>query len=275
MAGLKTGRLPVALEGVAGTARRVSELRRSAGVALVYPLIVLSLTWILGLFVLIKIAPVTAHMLAEFQVTSEAVEIAVERLVATLPIWGTLVPLLFATYLGWAWYRSSHVSGDVELHPLLAFGAVRTLAGLNRACRSASLADLLGLMLAHNVPLPEAVELASAAVGSRSLAAGGKELAESLARGEPISRPPRGFPPLLAWLLASGHSQERLLKSLARTAEVYRAEISRRTQFLSIYTPLVLTIAVAGGFVFFYTLLTLGPWIAIMRRLSEPYGPFF
>ena len=40
-AGLRAGRLPAALEGVARTARRISQLRRSIGLSLIYPVILL------------------------------------------------------------------------------------------------------------------------------------------------------------------------------------------------------------------------------------------
>jgi type II secretory pathway component PulF len=275
LAGLKAGRLSVALEGVAATARRVADLRRTIGMSLFYPALVLSLTWCMGLFMLVKIAPVNALMLREFGVTRLPVERVVDLLVSTLPIWGALVPLAIVSYLTYVWYSSGRVSRGAELHPLLSLGAVRTLAAMQRACRYASLTDLLRLLIAHDVPLPEAVELASAAVGSGSLTAGGRELARSLAQGEPLVRSPSGFPHLIAWMLASGHSQERLLRSLARTAEVYRAEVTRRSQWLSLYAPLVLTIVVAGGFVFLYAALTLGPWLAIMRQLTEPFKQAF
>jgi type II secretory pathway component PulF len=125
------------------------------------------------------------------------------------------------------------------------------------------------------VPLHEAVELASSAVGSRSIARGGKQLALSLARGERVDRAPPGFPPMLAWTIAGGSSQSRLSRSLARTAEVYRDEATRHSQWLTFYAPLVLTIVVCGGVVFIYGVLTLGPWLAIMQRLSQPYSTFF
>src|SRR5438034_53786 len=54
---------------------------------------------------------------------------------------GPLLPLAFAVWLGWAWYRSGLLAEGRELHPLLTFGAVGTLARLQRASRLASLAD--------------------------------------------------------------------------------------------------------------------------------------
>jgi type II secretory pathway component PulF len=275
LAGLKAGRLPMALESVARTARRVSELRRSIGLALLYPLIVLLLTWVLGLFVVVQIAPVMVAMLTEFDVTSPAVHDAFEKLVYTLPIWGAVIPLVFASYMAWVWYASGRASLGFELHPLFSFGALGTLARMQRASRYASLAELLSLLVINDVPLPDAVRLASAALGSRRISEGGAALADRLGRGEPVHDAPPGFPPLLAWMIAAGYSKDHLVRSLSRTAEVYRDEVTRRSQWLAVYAPLMLTIVVAGSAVLLYAGLTLGPWLAIMRRLTMPYSTFF
>jgi general secretion pathway protein F len=270
-AGLRAGRLPAALEDVARTARVVSQLRRSIGLALLYPMVVLSLTWVLGLAILIKVMPVMLGMLREYGLANSTLDIALERLIATAPWWGPVVPILLLLWFAWIWHRTGRVSAGVELHPLLAFGAVRSLALMQRAARCASLAELLALLLNHNVPLPEAVDLASGAIGSRSLARGGRELAERLRRGERIDKPPSDFPPLLAWTIASGQAQGQLAMALAHSAEVYRDEANRRSQWLSLYVPLFLTFAVCGGVVFIYAKLTLGPWIALLRKISAPF----
>jgi general secretion pathway protein F len=274
-AGLRAGRLPAALEGISHTARLISQLRNSVGLSLLYPSVVLVLTWVLGLFVTTSIAPLMLHMLGDFDVISPRAQATFEQILPMLPVCGFLIPLAFGGWLAWVWNRSGRVAAGIELHPLLSFGAVGNLARMQRASRCASVAELLGLMLQHDVPLAEAVELASAAVGSPALAAGGKVLAERLTRGETIRDVPKGFPPLLAWMLASGLPQAQLCRSLARSAEVYREEVARRSQWLMLYVPLVLTIVISGGVVLIYALLTLGPWLAILRRLTQPHFSSF
>jgi type II secretory pathway component PulF len=135
----------------------------------------------------------------------------------------------------------------------------------------ASLADLLVLLIQNEVPLAEAIELASQACGSSALARGGQQFAEQLRRGERMDKTPEGFSPLLAWTLAGGQSQSQLLRSLTRSAQVYRDEFNRRGQWLSIYVPLFLTIGLGGGVALVYAAVTLGPWVAIMQRLSQPF----
>ncbi len=270
-AGVRAGRLPMAMEGISQTARRIGQLRNSIYLALLYPLMVLLVMWGLGVFVLMRIGPVLSRTLVAFDVTGPWIVDWYDAAARHATWAGPLIPLAFGVWLAWAWYRCGRIAEGRELHPLLTFGAVGVLARLQRASRLSSLADLLSLLIANHVSLPDATELASAAVGSAQLARGGKELAEQLRRGEIIEKAPAGFPPVLAWTLAGGQSQPRLIRTLTRAAEVYRDEVTRRSQWLTIYVPLFATIGICGSLVCLYALLTLGPWIALMRRMAEPY----
>lgn len=269
IAGQRGGRLSAALEGVAHSARRISQLRRTIGLSLLYPLIVLLVAWGLFWFVIGKLTPVMLVAMSDVGLPTEPFAAILDWLSRTAALWQVLVPLIAAAWLAWVWIQSGRVARGVELHPWLSFGAAGTLARMRRAGRISSLADLLALLVSHDVPLPEAIDLASAAVGSVQIERGGKELAERLNRGEKIDRVPAGFPPLIAWTLTGGGDPRRLPQILRRTAETYRDEFNRRGQWLQIYVPLA-TAAACGMIVVLYALLTLLPWIAIMHQLSRP-----
>jgi general secretion pathway protein F len=271
IAGVRAGRLPVALQGISQTARRISQLRSMIYLSLLYPLMVLIVTWTMGVFVLVTLGPVFAKIIVDFDVAGPWV-IDMYNAAGRHARWvGPLLPLAFALWMAWAWLRAGQVARGTELHPLLSFGAVGTMARLQRASRLATLSDLLALLVGNSVPLAEAVEMASAAVGSKTIMAGGKQLAHQLGRGEAIRGVPTGFPPLLAWTIAGARSQPQLVRSLRRAADVYREEAARRSQWLMAYVPLVATIGICGGLVFVYAALTLGPWLALMYRISLPY----
>ncbi len=270
LAGVRSGRLPIALQDISQTARRISQLRSTIYLSLLYPLMILIVTWNLGVFVMVKIGPVLARMMIEFDVAGPwAAELYDAG--SRHAVWiGPLLPVAFAAWIFWAWHRAGRIAHGVELHPLLAFGAIGTLTRLQRASRLSSLSDLLALLISNSVPLPEAVDIASSAVGSPEIARGGKGFAEKLAGGQTINNAPAGFPPVLAWTITGAKSQSQLLRSLRRAAEVYRDEATRRSQWLVLYVPLVATIVVCGGLVFGYAALTLGPWLALMWRISQP-----
>jgi type II secretory pathway component PulF len=140
---------------------------------------------------------------------------------------------------------------------------------MQRAGRQATLSELLALLVSNDVPLAEAVELATAATGSSELTRSGQELAGRIRRGETGGRAPKGFSPLLAWTLACGN-REQLYRILKRSAQLYRDEFNRRGQWIALYVPLIATGVVAALVVVLYGIISLGPWILIMHRLSDP-----
>jgi len=269
-AGQRVGRLPAALEDVARTARRVNQLRWAIGLALIYPSILLIIAWGLLSFVLMKITPVMMRMMQELGLVSQTVVEFFDRVPAWMEICGPLLAGAVFAWALWVWLQSGRVARGVELHPWLSMGAIGTLARLQRAGRIASLAELLALLVSHETPLPEAVALASSAVGSPSIARGGHELAARLRAGEQHDRLPADFPPLVAWTLVSSTSPTQLVRALKRMAEVHSDELTRRGQWLALYVPLVLTAGIGGTIVLAYAMLTLLPWILILYRLAEP-----
>lgn len=269
-AGVRAGRLPAALEEVSRTARRISHLRTTVGTAILYPLVVLLVAWGLFQFSVIRILPIMLGVMQDVGIPTESWQQLASRIAETRGLWGSLVPAVVVLWLAWLWYRTGRVAAGVELHPLLAWGALGSLGRMQRAGRMAAFSDLLALLVNHEVPLDEAVELASSAVGSPRLAASGRELAGQIRRGQVGGPAPAGFAPLLAWTLTSGSRQANLPQVLHRTAQTYRDEFHRRSKWLEIYVPLVATVLVAGGVVATYALVSLGPWIVVMHRLANP-----
>ena len=268
-AGLRVGRLPAALEGVANTSRRIRHLRTTLGTALVYPLVVLVLAWVLFVFMLVRVLPVMLQVMREVEPAADEWRVYALAIADWAFWWGWATPIVFLAWVLWAWYQSSIVSAGLGMPGFLDWGAIGSLRRMQRAGRLAAMSDLLALLVTHDVPLPEAVSLASEASGSPQLAAGGRELAERIRRGQITEKPPAGFSPLLAWTLTCGRG-DKLPQMLRRTAQVYRDEFNRRGQWLTLYVPLIATALVGGSVVAIYALLSLGPWIVIMRRLADP-----
>jgi type II secretory pathway component PulF len=268
-AGLRAGRLPAALEGVAHTARRISQLRTSLGISLLYPLIVLLIAWGLFSFGMLRLLPVMFASLVDVMPVAAQWAPWLERLEASSPWWRVLVPTVVVLASGWIWFRSGQVAQGIEIHPLLSWGGLGTWSRMQRAGRQATLSELLALLISNDVPLAEAVELATAATGSRQLTESGRELASRIRQGETAGRAPRGFSPLLAWTLTCGN-REQLFRILKRSAQLYRDEFNRRGQWISLYVPLFATGMVAAIVVVLYGIISLGPWILIMHRLGDP-----
>lgn len=268
-AGIRVGRLPAALEGISQSARRTAQLRWMISMAIVYPLIVMSVGYCLFTFTLTYLAPVMAEALADHGVPITPVHQGLTWLGKTVWLWGIALPVLVLGWLAWLWWRAGRVAAGVELHPLLSFGAVTTMLKMRRAGRLAAMCDCLALLTEYGVPLPEAVPLAARTTGAKKLEKAAKELGEQMTRGERAAVPVKDFPPLLAWMLTSGQLQQDLPHVLRRAGEVYRDEANRHAQWLRLYVPLILTMVFGGGTVIAYATVTLGPFLLILYRFSE------
>src|SRR3954471_81507 len=104
-AGARSGRLPAALEGLARYVRSYSEARSSIGVALWYPILVLSLAYALFLGLVIEVIP---RFIGAFE--SLGIEIIgplrwLERVGELAPYWWPAWPILLLL-LAIAWWRS-------------------------------------------------------------------------------------------------------------------------------------------------------------------------
>jgi type II secretory pathway component PulF len=210
-----------------------------------------------------------ADTLADHSLQDNIVQRMLAWLGETAPLWGIGLPVIVLAWFGWLWWRAGRVAAGVELHPLLSFGAVSTMLKMRRAGRLAAMCDCLALLTEYGVPLHEAVPLAARTTGAKRLEAAATELGEQIARGERLAAAPKQFPPLLAWMLTSGELQQDLPKVLRRGAEVYRDEANRWAQWLRLYVPLILTIVFGGGTVALYAIVTLGPFVLILRHLTE------
>ena len=110
LAGVRSGRLPAALESLSTTLHRLADIRRSFSVAMLYPMIVLLVASGLLLFSLSRPIPVVVHFYEAFELRQPAVFqflLAIAYfLQRTLP-WFWLGLML---WIGWWLYRSSRAT---------------------------------------------------------------------------------------------------------------------------------------------------------------------
>jgi general secretion pathway protein F len=271
IAGLRSGNLAAALEGLATTTRRVREMRRIVGVALAYPLFVAVLA--IGLFAALARmwAPAVAQTYAEWRVSKDALLSAIIWLGERALWWAPWVPLVIvAAALAW-WIRSGRAARVRTSGWTSRLAWVPTLARLSKAGRMASFTEVLRLLIQHRIALPEALRLAGEASGDRRLEQNSRQMAERLERGgRRGDESSSGFPPLLAWLLAGGAPESQLVSALDHLARAYRHDALRMAQWLSVYLPLVFTAAIGGTVVLIYSVVVLGPVFSLFEVMGQP-----
>ncbi len=272
VAGIRSGRLAVALEGISAAIRRAAETRRLVVVSLLYPLLVMTLAYVLFLFMVDKIFPVMLAMYQDMLPDGRGLGVLqwIER---TAPNWlPWLPPGVLAILVVW-WVRSRSVWRLESGPPRRTFRRWRipTVGRLLYAGRMATFADTLALLVEHRVPYHEALELAADASGDRSFRDVVRPLAERLAQGETVTvADAAGLPPLLTWLFAARLEQPRLISCLRRTADSYRRQAEWLSRWLAIYLPFWLTVSLGGAATILYVLSVIGPWCRILYELSAP-----
>lgn len=266
LAGLRSGRLSVALEGIAKTARRVTETRQIMLVSLIYP------------FLVMVVASVVFWL--TMSITIPAIQSTIDDLAFKLPRWyailSRLAELLFVA-LPWLWcgvlilaaFLLVRVSRAGVLNARPGRG-LSTIGQILRAGRLATFLETLALLLEQELPLAEALNLACQSSGDRDLQAVGKDLADAIRSGRPVSHLPAGFPPLLGWMLMGGGRPGQLVAALRRLAENYRRRAARLSAWLTIYLPMTLSAGACGLVVAAYVLLAMGPFYFLVFQMSFP-----
>jgi type II secretory pathway component PulF len=270
-AGARSGQLSVALEGLARYVRSYSEARRSIGMALWYPMMVLSLAYALFIFMIWKCVPrfVDAFESLGLHVATPLRWLA--SLDVTVPYWWPIGPVLLVV-LAVAWYRS----GKAAQFQTGAWNVLRIfpwMRSLLNDYQTANFADLLALLLKHQVTYPSALILAADATGDTRLKQGVAQLAEAIKRGEPAGQAlasidQKTLRPMLRWVLATGQNQGSLVSALHDLGDLYRKRANYQAEKLQVLLPIFLMIGIGGTATLFYALALFLPITSMLRQLG-------
>jgi general secretion pathway protein F len=268
-AGIRSGRLTAALEGLAQYARGYLEMRRVIGLALLYPLIVLAMAYALLLIFVLKVAPRFVAAFESLHLPVQGALVALSKMGDTVYYWGWIVPALLIG-LAFAWWLSGLASrfGAGLGGPIARVPWMRSMLA---SARASGFAELLALLLEHRVPLPAAIELAGDATGDPALRNDAHRVAASVRRGEPLGEVLRGsgaIPPLLRWLMATGESQGSLAAALHHAATSYRHRALHQADLARVFLPTILLFVIGATATLIYGLSLFLPLSAMLRELA-------
>jgi general secretion pathway protein F len=271
--GIRGGRLTAALEGLATTTRRVAELRRMVGLALVYPLVVLSLACALfALFVpRFMVTLLAAYEAQDVPISPGLMWTA--RFLEHFGSWVAFIPVVaILLVLAWWWWSRRAIAAQTARFAA-ATSFVPQVGHLLRVGRTATFLEVLALLLEQQVPLPEALRLAGATSGDVHLNASAGDLADRVERGEDGGQTPwrrSSIPAIIRWRLLQPNAFEGLTAALRHAADTSRRRTQHLVDWLTLYLPLLLTVAIGGTATAIYIWCLMVPWLNFLRDMGSP-----
>jgi general secretion pathway protein F len=269
-AGLRAGRLPAALEAVSNYARELVDLRRKITLALLYPFIVVAFAYLLFVMFMVDMIERFHETYTMFQIqVGWPLAIAVGLADAASRWWWVPVAL-FTVALAW-WIATGGVHILSFSGPARPLAWIPGVAAISRAFQFANFADLLALLVEHQVPLHEGLRLSADATGGGRLQRSARQLAEAIERGSivPGARFERkGFPPFLHWVLTSGQNGGGLARMLRHAGQIYRRRAGHLSIWFKLVFPIVTGLVIGGGVTVVYAATLFGPLVAFWRDLG-------
>lgn len=268
-AGLASGNLPAALEGMAVSTGRLADIRRTTGVALIVPVIVVVLASLM-LSVLLTIladdfAWIAPRELAPWQAWVESPTL--RWVLGTLiPIAALLVPLVW-------WLRTNVVGGRAATQWSL-LGWIPGVGKMQRWGDAATFAEVLRAMLAGDVPLQRALRVAGDATAWRGYRQAAYALAEVSQKGGDLAAPNldaarRRLPPLVRTALRQVKHRKLLLSTLGQASRHYQSRAQAQRDFLTNYVPALLTFGIGGTVAALYTLGLMWPYTHMLKTMAD------
>jgi type II secretory pathway component PulF len=243
--------------------------------AMIYPLIVVALAYVLFVFLVTHLAPVSLGAYQDLTSNSDALLSWLVWLGQSAKWWVIWLPTAIAVLLGAWWYRSGRAlwSFNPKASDRLRSSRWPLLRRSLHDGRMATFAEVLSLLIEQQVPSHEAIVLAADATGDRGLSAAAREIAERLRRGETIgdgAPAQHRLPPLLGWLISVGPGRFNFSKTLQMTAETYRQRAMRAISWRAVYLPILLTAIVGGGATLIQALAVFWPICRLLYELGMP-----
>ncbi len=272
-AGVRSGRLATAFEGLSDFAREYAEVRGALGLALLYPLILLVCAYAFFVLFIQSFAMRFVDVAADFG-QGESLPIRILAFLhATIYFWAPIVPI--GLVLLGLWWVASGRSGALSTGgPGMLLGWIPGFRPMIHEAEYAGFASLLSVMISHGVPLGEALRLAGEVSGDPRLIADVERVAADLERGSrevrPADRPRDGIPSLLRWMIESGQPGGSLPEALRNVATTYRDRALRRSERLRHIFPTLLLVVIGGLAVSVYVATVLVPLSSLWQTFSRP-----
>lgn len=269
-AGVRSGRLAEALEGVALAARRMADLRRAVGLSLIYPTTIVCLG-LLQIPLLANVLSVMIHWMRDSRTEVPGWMLWFEHWSERQVGWWIAIPsVVLLVVVLW-----TAVSGAGIIRGGWRTGLFRCLPWVRPAidnARRAHFSDQLALLLEHGVPLDESLRIVADSTVDRRLKFGALNGAAAIASGKSLDEVCAAagtFTPMLRWLMGSASANQTLSRSLRHAAEAYQRRAVAYADVAKIYLPSMLTAVIGGGVTGALAVLVVWPWTQLLDQIVK------
>lgn len=267
--GENSGRLDLAFKQMAQYLELEKDTRRRVSSAVRYPMFVIIAIGIALVVLNIWVIPVFADLFRKFE---SQLPLPTRILIGTSEFFVNYWPWMLVGLVALVWGTRHYLSTEAGL---LRWDRIRLripLVGsiLERAIL-ARFGRTFALMLKSGVPLIQALELCSQALGNSYLAKKVRGMREGIQRGESLLRTATGtemFTPLVLQMIQVGEETGRVDEMLEEVALFYEEEVDYDLKNLSSYIEPILIACIAG----LVMILALGIFLPMWDMMSVMQG---
>jgi type II secretory pathway component PulF len=274
-AGVRSGRISDVLATLTVYARTLADLRSLIVGALFYPAMVTLLAFTLFGFVFFYLIPQYEEIFNSFRIRLPLLtEIMIGISHHPLPVLG--IPLGIAAALVIARLGMGRTGKGRRAWTRFVYG-VPLVGTLLRSARLAAFTDLLGILVDHGTPLPDAFVMAGESSSDPFMAEAAGRVREDLCQGQPLGEVLRRHqlvPELVAWMTAMAERHGNLGETLHHVAAMYRRQAEMRAALLRSVLPPFLIIVTAGILVTLFIIGVALPMVRLLEGLSGNAGGF-
>lgn len=262
-AGEQSGALQPILERLADGLERDEVVRGKVLTALVYPCVLAVVALGVVVAMMTYIVPKVVDQFDSMGQTLPLLTRLVIGLSDLMRDWGWLMALVIAAVVAAGLIARRREAVRLKLDAWVL--RLPLVGRLTRDLHGARMARTLSTMIAAGLPVLEGLTITARTVSNRALRRATEQMAEAVREGGGLSAAMRRaevFPPILAYMTASGESSGRLEPMLERAADYLEREFSNFTAvMLSLLEPAI--IVVMGGIVAVIVLSILLPILQI------------
>jgi type IV pilus assembly protein PilC len=268
-AGVRTGRMTDVLATLTVYARTLADLRSLIIGAMFYPAVVLLLAFTLFCFIFFYLIPHYEEIFISFRIKLPFVtEVMIDISHHPVPVFG--IPLGLVVLLVFARVFLARAGKGRRVWSRLVYG-VPIVGTLLRSARLAAFTDLLGILIDHGTPLPDAFVMAGESSSDPLMAESAEQVREDLSQGQPLGEVLRRrqlVPELVSWMAAMAERRGNLGETMHHLSALYRRQAEMRAALLRNVLPPFLVILTAGLLIGLFILGVALPMGRVLEGLS-------